>query len=200
MRPLRPGAKAVLSCLELDGKPRYDLPALYAGQLEGLEAFWRPGRPKVVHYARSKTIWLADPEVVLLMTSRGLCISLSIDANGLSRDAYVNIGLPPERTDDGYAWKDLELDVRVIRDYSARWRTIVLDFHEFAAAELAPALHDRALDELAEARRLVAQGVFPFTVEQCVVGQLISGQVRDQLSSFLKMNESAVGPEGASWT
>lgn len=155
-------AEAMLSCLEVGGAPRYDLPARHVGSVPGYEVFFRASPAIVVHHRRLTSFSLPDPELFLVGVDRGHCISIAVDRSGVPRHAYVNINLPAHRTADGWAWEDLELDVRAVLDYRRKWMPVVLDVESFEEADLSTAQRQHALRELATVIDRILAGAFPF--------------------------------------
>ena len=158
------GTPVLLSCRSVDGSPRYDLPGTWLERRAGFEVFWRPAPALVIHHQKQETI-ARGAEFVLIAPDRPYVISISMDDGGLPVEAYININLPPERTEQGWSWRDLELDLRALRQYTGRWSTYVLDIEEFQAAHYDAALSVVATKGLLEARLLVASRNFPFDTE-----------------------------------
>jgi predicted RNA-binding protein associated with RNAse of E/G family len=88
---------------------------------------------------------------------------ISLDQRGLPIDGYVNINLCPRRVTDGWCWKDLKLDIKLVINYSGEWSPILLDVTEFDSASLDFDDRQLALNEVDGILRQIASGEFPFS-------------------------------------
>jgi Protein of unknown function (DUF402) len=173
--------EVTLSCLSLGGTRRYDLPARPAGRTLGYELFWRPSPAMVIHHLKRVSFFLPHPEIFLISVEAGHCISIAIDADGIPDHAYVNINLPARQTKQGWSWEDLEVDVKVVRDYRGRWMPIVVDLAAFDEAEFSQKTRWYAIHELEAILGRIASGAFPFAVSRAtgigfdpaLVGQIL---------------------------
>jgi predicted RNA-binding protein associated with RNAse of E/G family len=154
---------ALLQCCHPGGAPRYDLPASPVGAHLGYDIFWRPAPAPLFHHRRGSIIRLPESEFLLVGLQRCHCISLSVDACGMPTGCYVNINLVPKPTPQGWSWEDLELDVKVARDYTGAWAGFVLDHDEYEAAHLPVELRSAAEREVVEVLEGIRIGLFPFT-------------------------------------
>lgn len=152
----------LLDCLDAEGKPKYTLPAQALGRHTLYEMFWRPRPCLVTHHVKGKTIELPQPEFVAIGIGLHHCISVSVDEQGRSVGAYVNINLPATQTASGWSWRDLELDVVVRRGIDERWRAAVVDLGEYRARALTDSIRVVAEHEVSTLIAQIDAGEFPF--------------------------------------
>jgi hypothetical protein len=162
IEPEHAGPRVILSCRTADGHPRYDLPAFPAGWHAPYHLFWRPHPALVIHHGKNARFALPEREFVLVGAGAHHCISLSVDDSGLPTSAYVNINLEPERTETGWAWRDLELDWKLRVDHRSCWTAILLDLDEFESAGLSRDRQELAIAEALRVLDLVGDQAFPF--------------------------------------
>lgn len=151
-----------LHCLDSNGIAKYSLPARHVGRRAGYEMFWRPLPCIVVHHAKRKTVQLASAEFVAVAIRRYHCISISVDGHCKPIGAYVNINHPAQRTDDGWCWRDLELDILMQPGIDDRWVACVVDLDEYRQRPLAETVRMRAEREIFRVIAQMKAGEFPF--------------------------------------
>lgn len=155
-------ANALLHCLTSDGRPRYDLPAKWVKEYGHYDIFWRPAPATVVHHIKRRNIVLGESELVLVGIDKYHCLSVSVDCRGHATGIYANINLVPTRTADGWCWRDLELDVKLVAGHDGAWLPVVVDVTEFDRAPLSDELRRIASAEVGRILQQVTNKVFPF--------------------------------------
>jgi predicted RNA-binding protein associated with RNAse of E/G family len=155
--------KVLLRCLDVEGRPRYDLPALRVGACEGYDVFWRSAPAPVIHHIRGETFYLRDSELVLVARAYQHCLSIALDEKGIPASIYANINLVAVEDAQGWSWRDLELDIKFRLDFDDCWRAILLDVQEFDNSCLNSEQRDIAKGEIASVIVRAESGLFPFS-------------------------------------
>ncbi len=127
---------SLLECLSVSKEIRYALPGSPIGYADGYAAYFRKNPAYVWHYKNGNIIPLNHDELILVGMKKYHCISISYNDGGIVKDCYVNINLPAVPTRLGWAWYDLELDLRLDLSAHSDWSVTLLDLEELLAVPL----------------------------------------------------------------
>jgi hypothetical protein len=88
-------------------------------------------------------------------------ISVSVDAEGLPLESYVNLNLPPCIAPAKITWQDLELDLKFVAERD-RWEGCVLDYDAFMAGDFSESDRQIACTEAVRMLDRAHARAFPF--------------------------------------
>lgn len=153
--------QALLQCISLDGSKRYDLPAQVFGKHNGYAIFLRE-QPDIIHHKKNQVFTLPYPEIICVSLQENHVISVAINEQKLPQNMYVNINLLAEKTDDGFKWRDLELDLRFEKNFEYDLSPILVDLAEFKANIIHDQYRQICQSEISLILRKFMEQKFPF--------------------------------------
>jgi predicted RNA-binding protein associated with RNAse of E/G family len=145
-----------------DGSWRYELEGRYLDALPTHDLIWRESPARGYHHTKKLPFQLDSHELVLIPKSGAHVVAMTFSNQGVPQEGYININLQPERSQTGFNWKDLELDIKLVRGNSNRWESMLLDLKEYEVSNLSSQHRQVCEDEIGRIYDQMERGIFPF--------------------------------------
>lgn len=172
---LLPAEDTRLINTDVQGAPRYELPATRVGALDGYEVFLRKAPARIVHWVEGKEYHPGVDEFVLVPHDQPHVVSVSVDAQGMPVESYVNLNYRPVFSSGKVTWQDLELDLKLVAEQD-HWEGCVLDYDAFMSGNFSDEERELARTEAIRMLDRAHARAFPFIHPR---------DLRNQLSELL---------------
>jgi hypothetical protein len=168
---LRAGEDTRLINTDMQGTPRYELPARHLGTLDGYEVFLRKAPARIVHWIEGKEYHPGVDEFMLVPHDQAHVVSVSLDAHGMPQESYVNLNHPPVLAPGKVTWQDLELDLKLVAEQD-HWESCILDYDAFMSGNFSEADRELARNEAIRILDRAHARAFPFIHPRNLSSQL----------------------------
>jgi predicted RNA-binding protein associated with RNAse of E/G family len=120
----------------------------------------------VTHHKKNKVFSLNHHEVLFISKNNWHVISISLDNEGHKIESYININKVPIKTETGWIWEDLELDLKVIECKIHGSIIALLDLKEFEEKNFDIATTNMIFDEIDNMIKNISGQNFPFRINK----------------------------------